>query len=145
VIFVLFLGIPGVLVDVFTPFHDDGVFAASRELSIFMIRIAALYVFANGIMVVFAGALRGAGDTFWCMIFMVLMHWVLVSGLYLAISVLHLGPRIGWTVLVVLFLGFPFVLWHRWRSGKWEGLIVSGSSLAGVVVAEEGFREGRDG
>ena len=48
-----------------------------------MLRLAGLYVLADAMMVVFSGALRGAGDTFWTMCISVGLHWLLLPVLFI--------------------------------------------------------------
>lgn len=119
-IFVLFafLIFPGVLTDVFQASTPGTIFEEARPLAIFMIRLAAVYVMIEAIMVVFAGALRGVGDTFWVMGAMALLHWFSVLALWVCLYVLELGPRIGWGLMVGISLFYPLILFLRWHSGK---------------------------
>lgn len=121
VVLVAFVGFPDALVNVFQPAQADAGFEASRPLAVFMIRLAAIYVTIEAIMVVYAGALRGAGDTFWTLCAMVGLHWLSVLMLWLSFYVFHLGPEAAWAVLVGAFMLFPVVLALRWKSGKWKG------------------------
>jgi MATE family multidrug resistance protein len=119
-ILIAFLGIPEVLVNVFRPDPMDSVFALASPVAVFMIRLAAVYVVIESIMVVYAGALRGAGDTFWTMCIMVGLHWFLVLLLWLVYHVWDLGARMAWGSMVAVFMAFPLLLWLRWRSGRWR-------------------------
>ncbi|MDR1760501.1 MAG: MATE family efflux transporter [Fibrobacter sp.] len=115
---VAFVGFPGVLADVFKPDTPDLFFGEARPLAVFMIRLAAVYVMINTVMVVFAGALRGVGDTFWVMIAMATISWFSVFSLWLSLYVFDLGAKAGWCVLVGLTFLAPIVLFRRWHSGK---------------------------
>ena len=57
-----------------------------------MLRLAGLYVLADAMMVVFSGALRGAGDTFWTMCISVGLHWLLPV-LFITLKILQLSPQ----------------------------------------------------
>lgn len=120
VVLIAFLVFPGTLVDVFRPETESALFDSARGLSIAMIRLASIYVTVQAVVLVFAGALRGSGDTFWTMCAMVALHWILVLTLWLSLEVLHLGTLTSWVVVVALFLIFPVVLGLRWRSGRWR-------------------------
>lgn len=120
-VLIAFVGFPEVLVDVFRPDPVDSYFLAARPLAIFMVRLAAIYVTIEAIMVVYAGALRGAGDTFWTLCAMVGLHWLSVLLLWLAMHVFAAGPRTSWAVLVAAFMLFPLLLAMRWKSGRWKG------------------------
>ena len=66
---VFFIFLPGILTDIFKPDAAEAsaealaIFAAARPMSIFMLRIATFYIFVEVLLVIYAGALRGAGDT----------------------------------------------------------------------------------
>ena len=75
-----------------------------------MLRLAGLYVLADAMMVVFSGALRGAGDTFWTMCISVGLHWLLLPVLFITLKILQLSPQTAWLALVILFLSFSGVL-----------------------------------
>ena len=120
IIFVLFAGFPGYLAGFFAPNSGDGVFAAALPTTIFMIRLASIYVLAEAVFVVFIGALRGAGDTLWAMFISVSLHWVLVPVLFFMLKVSNAGLETAWKVVVGLFLLFSGFVYLRYRSGKWR-------------------------
>jgi len=115
VVLVAFLGIPEMLVNVFRPTPPGPIFLEAFPLAVLMIRIAAIYLLIESIMVVYAGALRGTGDTLWTMIIMVGLHWSLVLMLWLSFRYFDLGIITSWSVLVAGFMLFPLLLWMRWR------------------------------
>lgn len=124
-VFAAFLGLPEYLVNFFRPEHADAAFTQAYPLAVFMIKVASIYILIEAIMVVFAGALRGAGDTFWTMNAMVVIHWILVGALWLMLIRFGMSGQASWVILVMLFMAFPSVLWLRWRSGRWKKALVS--------------------
>ena len=127
VVAVLFVGFPGFLTDIFRPENDSaGLFAETRPLAITMLRIAFCYVVVEVGLVVFAGALRGAGDTFWVMCVMVILNWLTVLALWLCGYVFALGPVASWVTVVIAFFAFPIALIYRWKSGSWRRLMQQG-------------------
>ena len=124
VILALFVFIPETLVRVFHPETYSQVFEDAVPIAVSMIKIAALYVLAEAIMVALVGALRGAGDTYFTMFASVAMHWMFVPMLYLTLKVFHLSVELSWFLLVVFFLLFCSVLVFRYRSGKWKKIKV---------------------
>lgn len=106
------------LVQVFTSATggDGGSLVALAET---MIRLAAIYTVADITQLIFAGALRGAGDTKAVMYLSVGIHWLMGLASFLLIRVLELDPLIVWVFFIafVLVLGLTMVL--RFKSGRW--------------------------
>ena len=119
-----FVLIPTVLVDVFKPIGFDPVFADARPIAIAMIRLAAIYVLAESILIAFVGALRGAGDTVWTMAASLILHWMFVPAIYISLFVFDIGPILGWGILVVFFLIFSVMFYFRFKTGKWKKISV---------------------
>ncbi|MGV8090355.1 MAG: MATE family efflux transporter [Mangrovibacterium sp.] len=124
VILALFVFVPGWLVHVFRPETQSAVFDEAVPLAVSMIKIAALYVLAEAVMVALVGTLRGAGDTYFTMIASVLAHWSFVPLLYLGLKVFHFSVSLSWFLLVVFFLLFCCILVIRFRQGKWKTMRV---------------------
>ena len=135
-VFMLFAGFPGMLAGIFRPDIPDGVFAAAMPVTVFMIRLASFYVLAEAVFVVFIGALRGAGDTFWAMFISVTLHWALVPILFVMLKVSDTGLEAAWKGVVGMFLLFSVFVYLRYRSGRWRTISVVGP--AGAVPAPIG-------
>lgn len=123
-ILLLFASCPAQLIAIFEPAVSDPIFAQARPLAVSMLRLAAFYVLADAMMVVFSGALRGAGDTFWTMCLSVGMHWLLVLVLWGLLKVAGFSALTAWMTLVLFFLVFCGLFYLRYRSGKWKTLVV---------------------
>lgn len=121
---ILFIVIPGVLVNVFRPDVPSQAFTDAVPLATSMIRLAALYVLAEAMMVAFVGALRGSGDTIFAMMWSVCAHYSFVVMLWIMFKVLHVPPVTGWLVLVLMFLAACGLLFVRFRSGKWRSIVL---------------------
>jgi MATE family multidrug resistance protein len=122
-ILLIFLLLPNTLVEVFLSRQADLIHdPEARELSVSMLRLAALYVMADATFLVFGGALRGAGDTFWAMKASVLFHWLLVATLFLLLKVLGVSPLWSWLALCLTFIVFSLVFYQRYRAGKWRDI-----------------------
>lgn len=124
VILILFVFIPETLVRVFHPQMPSLVFDEAVPLAVKMIRIAALYVLAEAVMIALVGALRGAGDTHFTMLASVIIHWINLPILYLSLNVFRLSVSLSWLILVLFFLLFCLILIIRFRSGKWKKIRV---------------------
>jgi len=120
VIFILFLGIPHTLVNLFSPQTPSVIFMQSSQTAVNMLRLASLYVMAEVIMIAYVGALRGAGDTFWAMILTVALHWALIPVVYIMLHVFHLPPEEAWFALIVVFFTFLTLVMRRYHKGDWK-------------------------
>lgn len=138
VIFILFVGFPGMLVNVFRPETVNAVFVSAVPMAVFMIRLASVYVLVEALLCVFIGALRGAGDTFWAMRMSVILHWLTVAVLAVVLHVLGLSPEIGWTVMVIFFLVFSGLVFRRYRGGKWRSIRMVGPAVPPGLLPEIG-------
>ncbi len=145
VIFVLFVCFPEALASVFRPVDADPIFEQAVPLAVFMIRLASLYVMIEAIVIVFSGTLRGAGDTFWAMCISVTLHWLLLP---IQIVILHwfgLSPELAWTAIVLTFLGFVYIFYLRYRSGRWREIRVVQSEAELVATDhDQDFHEPPD-
>ncbi len=123
-ILMLFVFLPEELVALFRPQLADNVFSEAMPMAVRMIRITSLYVMIDSVILVFSGALRGAGDTFWAMCVSVGLHWLLVAILSVLLYGMKLSPETTWFALVLVFLAFSSLFYLRYRSGKWRHIQV---------------------
>ncbi|MBN1585931.1 MAG: MATE family efflux transporter [Candidatus Omnitrophica bacterium] len=120
VILLFFVCFPGLLVDLFHTSDAGGVFARARPTAVFMVRTASLYVMVEAVLVVFIGALRGAGDTFWTMCYSVTLHWILAPVVFVMLKVVGASPEAAWVALVLSFLLLTIPLILRYLGGSWK-------------------------
>jgi len=123
-ILVTFAVFPKTLAGVFLSPETTADFDKVFPLAVSMVRLAALYVMADAMFIVFGGALRGAGDTFWAMCISVSLHWILVSVLYVLLKVYAVGAFGAWLAMCMIFMTFSMVFYLRYRGGKWRSLRV---------------------
>jgi len=129
-VLVAFVAFPGALVDVFAASSPSDTFVQARSLTINMIRIAAVYVTMEAVLLVFTGALRGVGDTLFAMLASTGLHWLTVLGLWWTLEVLGLSTLTGWTVLVAVFFFFPLAFGVRWSTGRWRRVKVAEKAVS---------------
>jgi MATE family multidrug resistance protein len=120
IILTFFVAFPHRMVAMFKPQELDAVFQQAAPLAVRMIRIASVYVLLEAVVVVFSGALRGAGDTFWAMRTSVTIHWLMLAILAVMLYVLGLSPVIAWAGVVISFMVFSGLFYLRYRGGKWR-------------------------
>jgi MATE family multidrug resistance protein len=120
IIVLFFVGLPGLLADVFEPHELSPEWAESRGLAISMIRLAAIYVTVEVVFVIYSGALRGAGDTLAVMCMSSGLHWAQTIITWMLLNIFMLGVLKAWTITVFIWTLFPLFLYLRWRGGKWR-------------------------
>ncbi len=127
----IFVLAPGPLLDLYrttpgTELMEGGpAFADIRAMGVVLLRYVALYSLIDGVSIVLFGTLKGAGDTRYVMITMliaslgvlILPTWLLVSS---GLGGIH-GPWICLTAYIATLAG-SFSL--RYRSGKWAHMRV---------------------
>lgn len=118
-----FVFLPGPLVEVFRP-ADGSDFEKIRPLAVFMVRLISVYVFGDALVIVFGGALRGAGDTFRTMVMSVVGHWSFAVAAFVSIKLLDAAPRTSWLLVIVFICGLGAVFYLRFRKGLWRTLRV---------------------
>jgi MATE family multidrug resistance protein len=100
-------------------------FEGIRRLAVVLLRFVALYSIFDVLSIVYAAALRGAGDTRFVM-FMIagLSGGVLIVPTYLAVEHFGAGILTGWVIATayVSLLGVAFYL--RFRAGQWKRMRV---------------------
>ena len=124
IVLVLFVFIPGFLVDVFKPNESEVIFNQAKPIAVRMLQLASIYILAESVLVAFVGALRGAGDTIWTMWVSMALHWTFVPTIYVCLFVFKIGAVWSWAVLVFLFLLFCVVFYFRFKTGKWKKIQV---------------------
>ena len=123
---IFFIFLPGILTDIFKPDVAEAsaeaiaIFESARPMSLFMLRIATFYIFVEVLLVIYAGALRGAGDTLWVMFACAIMNWCVAGSLYLVAYVFGLPAHLAWIAVVAVYSTAPVLFWLRWKNGKWR-------------------------
>jgi len=89
---------------------------------------AALFQTVDAFGIIYAGALRGAGDTVWPGLITIIYSWgLIVGGGWLMTEFFpqleSLGPWVGAAVYIIL-LGLT--MWWRFESGKWRNIDLLG-------------------
>ncbi|MBT3275898.1 MAG: MATE family efflux transporter, partial [Spirochaetales bacterium] len=122
---ILFLSGARSLVAVFASGFSDPSGEISR-LAIILVRLASLYTLADSTQLIFAGALRGAGDTRWIMRFSVTAHWILAFLAFLLIKIFHASPVMVWCVFIMMVVIMGTSMFLRFRAGKWKNIRLIG-------------------
>lgn len=119
---VLFVIFPRPLVEFFRPDMASDVFSEAIPLAVSMIKLIPLYVTAVVVMIVYVGALRGAGDTFWAMLITVGIHGIIAAAIFVTLYWMHGTTYAGWVTMIVAFLAVCWLPLWRYRLGKWKDI-----------------------
>jgi MATE family multidrug resistance protein len=122
---VLYVLIPNVFLDPFAKNANTEEFARIRPLAITLLKFVAVYSIFDTMNIIFASAIKGAGDTKYVMYMIVIMSLgALVIPSYVAIVVYNGNIYVAWTIvsLYVILLGFAFL--KRFLGGKWKSMRV---------------------
>lgn len=129
-----FCSIPQLLVGVFTPDNVPGLdYSAVRVLAVRMLRLAAFYLMFDGIVLTSSGALRGAGDTLWVMLAGTAIHWLNAGLVLLGVHVFKWEPIYAWATFVFSIMIGSFVIYMRFKRGKWKHITMLETVEAAVT------------
>jgi len=93
---------------------------ATQQLAEILLRLASLYTLADATQLVYAGSLRGAGDTAWVMRFSIAVHWTLALVSIILVRVVSANPILVWCVFIGMIITLGVAMYLRFRSGAWR-------------------------
>jgi MATE family multidrug resistance protein len=104
---------------------DPESFQAIYDYGIILLRFIALYSIFDTLNIVFSNALKGAGDTRFVMIVLIVLSWTLmVIPAFLIIVVFKWHWFIAWGFATTFVASCGIVFWIRFLKGKWETMRV---------------------
>jgi MATE family multidrug resistance protein len=116
---------PGVYLFPFASHADPATFARISELTVILLKFVALYSLFDCLNMVFASAIKGAGDTrFVMLIVLVFSICLLIIPSYIGIVVLGKGLYFAWAIATayISLLGISYLL--RFLTGRWKTMKV---------------------
>jgi len=124
---ILFVVFPRTILLPFTDWHARSDMAGIRDMVIVLLRFVAFYTFFDGMQIVFAFAIRGAGDTRFPFWYTLSTSWtVMVLPTYYFISTGRGGLFAAWSACstYICILGTGCLL--RFLQGKWKSMSIIG-------------------
>lgn len=117
--------IPNIFINPFASQADPVSFAAIRKTTLILLRFVAIYSLFDALNIVFASAIKGAGDTRFVMFMIAIVSSLaLVVPSYIALVLLQAGVYIGWTIASVYVSILGLVFLFRFLGGKWKSMRV---------------------
>lgn len=116
-----YIFVPNIFIDPFASQADPASFLAIRKTTLVLLRFVAIYSLFDALNIVFASAIKGAGDTRFVMfIIAIISSFALVVPSYIALVLLDAGIYTAWTIAsaYVSILGLVFLF--RFLGGKWK-------------------------
>jgi len=90
-----------------------------------LLRFVALYSIFDSMNIIFASAIKGAGDTRFVMVMIVVLSIsVLILPSYGAIVYLSMGIYSGWAFVTAYIIVLGMVFFFRFLRGKWKSMRV---------------------
>lgn len=120
IVALVYFFIPEVLINIFKSDNTE-LFFEVKSVSTIMIRLIVIFVFADVMLVVSSGVLKGAGDTKFIMISSTLSHWLLlVLPTALAVYYFKTDLIIIWVIFIVFSVLLALLYLYRYKSGIWK-------------------------
>jgi multidrug resistance protein, MATE family len=124
VIATLYCTIPHVMVSPFALEAGDADWAAVSALIPVLLQFVAAYSLADAANMVYAFALRGAGDTRFVSLLAIGLSWpIMVIPTWLAWKY-QWGLQAAWGFATTYVVSLAFAFWLRFRGGKWRTMKV---------------------
>ncbi|UCF96315.1 MAG: MATE family efflux transporter [Spirochaetaceae bacterium] len=120
-----YLLVPDFYIGFFAAKSAPGTFEDIRRTAVVLLRFVAVYSIFDTMNIVFASGIKGAGDTRFVMIMILIMSTgILVVPTFLSLIVFRAGIYTAWIFVTayVIVLGFGFLL--RFLQGKWKSMRV---------------------
>ncbi len=121
----LFWFFPDVFIGLFNIDKNSAEFSNVYEMLVVILRFMAIYSLFDVVNQVYAGSLKGAGDTAYIMkIIGINSLLIMIIPIYIGLNIFKLHLFYGWSFITayIIILGICFVL--RFRSGKWKSMRV---------------------
>ncbi len=132
----LYVLAPGLFVKPFAAQAEPAAFKPIADLTRVLLRFVAVYSLFDTMNIVFASAIKGAGDTRFVMrLIVVVSTFVFVLPVYVAVTYLGAGIYTVWTIasVYIITLGLAFLL--RFLGGKWKSMRVIEEPVLPSVVS----------
>jgi MATE family multidrug resistance protein len=121
----LYLAAPHALLFPYAAGADPRVFPAVEAISVVLLRFVAFYSLFDMMNVIFAAALRGAGDTFYPLALTVVLSWgAMLVPAWIACAVLGAGVYAAWCGATAYIGLLGVLVFLRFRAGRWRRLRV---------------------
>ncbi len=128
--------LPELFMRPFASHADPQTFRPVQEMGVVLLRFVAVYSVFDAMYIVFAGGIKGAGDTRFVMWASTVLAWgFMVIPAYLACVVYGWGLYVAWVFITVYIVLAGLVFLARFRGGKWKSMRVIETGAPPVTPA----------
>jgi MATE family multidrug resistance protein len=121
----LYAFVPDIFIIPYAAYANPEEFRPIADLSRVLLKFVALYCLFDAMNILFASAIKGAGDTRFVMfVIIILSIFVLVIPSYIVLFVFDLGIYGGWTMATVYIMALGMAFMIRFLRGKWKRMRV---------------------
>jgi MATE family multidrug resistance protein len=121
----LYLTYPELFIKPFVAGSAPQALAPIRKIVVVLLRFVAVYSIFDTFNIIFAAAIKGAGDTRFVMrMLSVLSVGLLIIPSYFALIVWKQGIFVGWTIVTVYIISLGIGFYIRFLGGKWKAMRV---------------------
>ncbi len=121
----LYIAVPEIFIKPFSFRADPSEFEIIHQIAVILLRFVAFYSLFDGMNIIFASALRGAGDTKFIMKAVAIISiFILILPSFFFIVVLKKGIYVAWTIATVYVVLLALMFFFRFRKGKWKRMRV---------------------
>lgn len=133
---ILYLTHPDIFIRPFVAGSTGDEMESIRNTVVILLKFVALYSIFDTLNIIFAAAIKGAGDTRFVMwMISILSVTVLVVPTYLALIVWKKSIFVGWAIITVYIISLGMVFLLRFLSGRWKNMRVIEKPVPGLPYA----------
>ena len=122
---ITYLVIPNLYVSLFGLRADPVEFEPIRKMAIVLLRFVAVYTLIDTLNIVFAAALKGAGDTRYVMLMIVIVSFFgLTVPSYIALELFGVSIYGAWLIVSIYIATLAVIFYLRFLTGKWKSMTV---------------------
>lgn len=122
---VLYLTYPELFIKPFVAGSEPQALASIRKIVVVLLKFVAVYSIFDTFNIIFAAAIKGAGDTRFVMRMLgVLSVCLLIIPSYFALIIWKQSIFIGWTIVTIYIIALGVAFYIRFLGGKWKEMRV---------------------
>lgn len=121
----LFLIFPDFFVGLLTSGSDPD-FVAIHAKSVTLMKVLAMFILFDSANIIFVNVIKGAGDTKFAMIVIVLLAWFMfIPGVYAITTTLKIDIIYAWWWITLYVACLAAIFYMRFKSGKWKTMKIT--------------------